>query len=123
MPIYLGGCHCGAVRVTITKDAPIDRLIDCNCSVCTMKGILHCPVEDHEITVDARPGALRLYQFGTASAEHRFCGDCGIHVFGRPRSNPRRHTVNARCLDDFETVRARVEIVCLDGRNHPKDRC
>jgi len=36
---YEGGCHCGRVRFRVTAD--LDRVTDCNCSMCTKKGILH----------------------------------------------------------------------------------
>jgi hypothetical protein len=34
-----GGCHCGRVRFRARVD--FDLLSQCNCSVCTKKGILH----------------------------------------------------------------------------------
>ena len=122
MPTYQGSCHCGAIRFEVIKAEPIDRLLDCDCSICTKKGILHCAVEDDELRLIAGEGRLSLYQFGSGDAEHRFCGNCGIHVFGRPRNHPERYTVNARCLDDFEAVRAAVTSVRFDGQSHPKDR-
>ena len=121
MPTYKGGCHCGDIRFEIKKSEPIERLIDCNCSICVKKGILHCPVQDDEFHLTARDGAVVLYQFGSGDARHQFCAKCGIHVFGRPRNHPERHTVNARCLDNFETLRTVVVIVPFDGINHPKD--
>ena len=37
-----GGCHCGRVRFRAQVD--LDLLSQCNCTVCTKKGILHLPV-------------------------------------------------------------------------------
>ena len=37
-----GGCHCGRVRFRARVD--LDLLSQCNCTVCTKKGILHLPV-------------------------------------------------------------------------------
>lgn len=121
MPTYNGGCHCGAVRFSVKKAVPIERLIDCDCSVCTKKGILHCAAEDTEFRLLTGADGLSLYRFGSGDARHRFCRVCGIHVFGRPRNHPERYTVNARCLDDFAAVRDSVEIVPFNGQNHPKD--
>jgi len=37
-----GGCHCGRVRFRIRAD--LGTIGECNCSICTKKGILHLPV-------------------------------------------------------------------------------
>jgi hypothetical protein len=39
---YHGGCHCGRVRFRIRAD--LGTIGECNCSICTKKGILHLPV-------------------------------------------------------------------------------
>ncbi len=54
--------------------------------------------------------SLESYRFNTGTAKHRFCRNCGIHPFSRPRSHPDGFDVNVRCLDDWE-------IDDLDGRN------
>ncbi len=66
--------------------------------------------------------AIETYRFNTRVAEHNFCRHCGIHIFTRPRNNPGRYTVNARCLDDFEAIRNAAELILFNGQNHPKDR-
>ena len=40
MYTYKGSCHCGLVQFEVRKETPIDTLIECNCSICTKKGIL-----------------------------------------------------------------------------------
>lgn len=122
MPSYQGGCHCGHVRFEIRKAQPIKRLISCDCSICTKKGILHVAAQDEEFTLLKGERSLSLYQFKSNTAKHWFCGHCGIHAFGRPRNSPGRYTVNARCLDNFDDIIAEAEIHEFDGRNHPKDR-
>ena len=37
-----GGCHCGRVRFRIRAD--LGTIGECNCSICTKKGILHLPL-------------------------------------------------------------------------------
>jgi len=118
---YTGGCHCGAVRFIARLPEVIPYLIDCNCSICVKKGIVHCPVEREDFCLERGEGSLRLYQFHSRAARHWFCGHCGIHVYGVPRNAPERLTVNARCLDDFEAIRARARLRTFDGRNHPRD--
>ena len=122
MRTYQGGCHCGAVRFEVTTDDEIGRLGDCNCSICSKKGILHHPTPVDRFKLLSGESVLTLYQFRTETAKHWFCRNCGIHAFGRPRNNPQRYTVNARCLDDFDVISQCAERVLFDGQNHPKDK-
>src|SRR6516162_7518050 len=41
---YEGGCHCGRVRFRIRVDLEQSTVGECNCSICTKKGILHIGV-------------------------------------------------------------------------------
>jgi hypothetical protein len=110
---YEGGCHCGAVRFRVTVRA--HRALDCNCSICRMKGFVHVivPAADFELLRGAE--ALREYRFGTGVARHTFCGACGIHPFYTPRSHPDGVDVNARCLDGDALERFAIDP--FDGRN------
>ena len=98
MPTLDGGCHCGTVRFRVTFDAY--EAIDCNCSICTMKGILHIIVPEKDFEILKGADALTTYTFNTGVAKHMFCKTCGIHAFYRPRSHPDSWDVNVRCLDD-----------------------
>jgi hypothetical protein len=93
-----GGCHCGAVRfrVTLAEDS---RASDCNCSMCTKKGILHLIVPPQRFELLKGGEMLTEYRFNTKVAVHRFCRVCGIHPFYTPRSDPDKIDVNIRCLD------------------------
>ncbi len=122
MPTYKGSCHCGDIQFEVVREQPIDRLLECNCSICTKKGIVHTPAEDQELRITAGAGKLALYQFGSGDARHQFCPRCGIHVFGRPRNNPHRNTVNARCLDAYADLRGALTVLQFDGQNHPMDK-
>src|ERR1051326_850437 len=95
---YRGSCHCGAVRFEV--DSATTEVIDCNCSVCTKKGILHLIVPESRFRLVQGAGALATYTFGTHVAKHMFCGTCGMHAFYRPRSHPDHWDVNVRCIDD-----------------------
>jgi hypothetical protein len=120
MGVYNGSCHCGAVQFEVS--GPIERLLLCNCSICTKKGITHIPVTDDHFTLTAGEEHLSTYTFGSGDARHWFCSRCGIQPFGRPRNDPTRYTVNARCLDDYESLLSALPTVTFDGRNHPKDQ-
>ncbi|MGV6860054.1 MAG: GFA family protein [bacterium] len=39
MNIYHGSCHCGRVKFSVA--IRIDKVVSCNCSICSKKGGLH----------------------------------------------------------------------------------
>jgi hypothetical protein len=97
---YEGGCHCGRVRFRAQLD--LDRVSQCNCSVCTKKGILHVTTDPGQFELLRGKTSLTAYTFGTGVAQHTFCSNCGVHSFYIPRSDPDKVTVNARCLDGID---------------------
>ena len=107
-----GGCHCGAVRFEIELPDPPLQALDCNCSVCRMTGFIHLIVTHDQFDLVTGREALLSYHFGTGTAEHLFCGHCGIKSFYQPRSHPDAWSVNANCLD--EPVELLIEQ--FDGR-------
>ena len=113
MRIMQGGCHCGRVRFRVTAD--LDRVTECNCSICTKKGFLHLIVPPAQFELLSGEGDLVTYQFNTGVAKHMFCRVCGIHPFYVPRSDPDKIDVNVRCLDDVDL--AAIAIKPFDGRN------
>jgi hypothetical protein len=108
-----GGCHCGAVRFRVQ----VERFTatDCNCSMCTKKGMLHLIVAPERFELLAGGDALTTYTFNTGVAKHRFCRHCGVHSFYTPRSHPDKVDVNIRCLDG--DAWRRFAISPFDGRN------
>ncbi|MEO1191854.1 MAG: GFA family protein [Pseudomonadota bacterium] len=122
MKIYRGSCHCGSVTFEVRKKEPISILIDCNCSICTKKGLLHTPVENDELTILSGEEHLRLYQFHTKTAKYWFCPTCGVEPFHRSRTNPQRYSVNARCLDDLPELLEKTGIWFVDASVHPLDQ-
>src|SRR5579859_6232830 len=110
-----GGCHCRAVRFRVLTLPGEDEALDCNCSICRMKGFLHYIVPPARFTLLAGEDALATYTFNTGVAQHHFCKTCGIHAFYRPRSHPGWYDVNVRCLDGDASRRFRV--VPFDGRH------
>lgn len=110
---YDGGCHCGAVRFRVR--ARTHEAIDCNCSICQKKGILHLIVSPEDFQLLQGSDALATYTFNTGIAKHTFCRICGIHPFYRPRSHPNSFDVNVRCLDD--DAMSHFRIVPFDGKN------
>ena len=111
---YHGGCHCGRVRFRIRAD--LGAIGECNCSICTKKGILHLPVPLDRFELLCGERELTTYRFNTGTAQHTFCRHCGIHAFYVPRSDPDQISVNARCLDEID-VAALKPSRFFDGRN------
>ena len=107
-----GGCHCGRVRFRVTADLAV---IDCNCSICIKKGILHLIVPPERFELISGKDDLTTYEFNTKTAKHTFCKHCGIHPFYVPRSDPGKIDVNARCLDDIDI--AKLAPTPFDGKN------
>jgi hypothetical protein len=97
-----GGCHCGRVRFRVI--AELDGVTICNCSICTKKGIWHLIVPPCDFELVSGKDALSTYTFNTGVAKHHFCKVCGIHPFYVPRSDPDKIDVNARCLDEFDSL-------------------
>ncbi|MBI5514945.1 MAG: GFA family protein [Deltaproteobacteria bacterium] len=112
---FQGGCHCGRVRFRVTVAEPLPPALDCNCSVCAMKGFLHLIVEKSAFELLQGAEDLTEYRFGTGAARHLFCRACGIHGFYIPRSHPDGVDVNVRCLDG--DARARFSVQPYDGQN------
>jgi len=108
-----GGCNCGRVRFRVTAD--LDRVTDCNCSICTKKGILHLIVPPERFALLSGKDELTTYEFNTGTAKHTFCKHCGIHPFYVPRSDPDKIDVNVRCLDDVDL--AAISPKAFDGKH------
>lgn len=115
MRTYKGGCHCGQVRFEVKTD--LAKAVDCNCSICTRKGVLHHRVPPGRFSLLSGHDALTLYQFGSKTAKHWFCRHCGIHPFSNPRVAPEMYSINIRCLDDFDQERTNIEVMAFDGKN------
>src|SRR5689334_2630966 len=113
MPSYQGSCHCGRVRFRVTGD--LADTIECNCSMCTMKALLHLIVPPEQFELLTGADELTEYRFNTGIARHTFCRVCGVHPFYVPRSDPDKIDVNVRCLDGVDPGALRPQP--FDGRH------
>ena len=116
MPTYTGGCHCGRVRYEVVAD--LERVTECNCSICTRKAYLHLILPRERFRLLAGEEDLAVYRFGTMTAGHLFCRHCGVASFYVPRSHPDRIDVNVRCLDGVDVSALRIQP--FDGRRWEK---
>ncbi|KAJ8646788.1 hypothetical protein MRB53_008536 [Persea americana] len=88
----------------------------CNCSYCSMKGILHFVVPSSKFKLmEESEQFLTTYTFGTHTAKHTFCKVCGITSFYKQRSNPDGIAVSFSCVNPGTLVH--TEIKEFDGRN------
>lgn len=112
MKTFEGGCHCGRVHFRVT--AELDRVTECNCSMCSKKGFLHLIVPPEQFELISGKDDLTTYTFNTGVAKHTFCKYCGVHPFYVPRSDPDKIDVNARCIDvDIGSLSVKT----FDGRH------
>ena len=118
MKTYTGSCHCGKVQFQI--DTVINKVISCNCSICTKKAVLHHRVSADQFKLLKGKQCLSLYQFDTKEAKHFYCNVCGIHPFSNPRAAPNMYSINVRCLDNFNLKNETYEIIEFDGKNWEK---
>lgn len=117
MQNYQGSCHCGKVQFEIKTD--LNKVIQCNCSICVKKGALHHRVSNEQFQLIAGEEYLTLYQYNTRKAKHYFCKVCGMHPFSRPRSAPDTHySINVHCLDNFDFESSQTEMIQFDGKNY-----
>jgi hypothetical protein len=112
---YSGGCHCGAVRYEV--DMTIDKVVSCNCSICSKKGTLlaFTPAENFKLIKGEE--SLNDYLFNKKIIHHYFCKNCGIASFAAgamPDGSPMR-AINVRCLDDVDIKQFKV--VEYDGKH------
>jgi hypothetical protein len=99
---YEGGCHCGAVRYTVTTD--MAQVMECNCSHCSKKGFVLTFVAAQQFELTSGEEALTEYLFNTGRIRHRFCKVCGVESFAEgamPDGQPTR-AVNLRCVDGVD---------------------
>ncbi|WP_017938359.1 GFA family protein [Zestomonas thermotolerans] len=117
MSTYQGGCHCG--RISFSVSGEIDRLLDCNCSLCSKRGGLLWFVPRAQLTLNSpRADELPTYRFNSRRIAHHFCDRCGCAPFSEapgPDGKPMA-AVNARCLEGVDL--SVYPVSHYDGRNH-----
>lgn len=112
---YKGSCHCGNVAFEVEGD--FERVMSCNCSICSRKGSMLWFVPRQSMQLFSAPEAAATYTFNNHLIKHRFCRTCGIHPYGEgtdPDGNDVA-AINIRCLDDVEPDSVPVDH--FDGRS------
>lgn len=110
-PPYRLSCHCGAVRIEV--DAPLEKLLACNCSTCRRFGAIHWYVPSSKVRLMEQREALSTYVWRAVHEGHHFCRTCGTSLMrtGYPDGVV---ALNACCIDGVDPFQLEVER--WDGR-------
>jgi hypothetical protein len=107
---YTGGCHCG--RIAFDVDAQIDKVVECNCSICSKRGNLLAFVAASQLHLRTPEADMATYTFNTHKIQHLFCPVCGVAPLARVGDGA---AVNVRCLENFD--KSNLEVQAFDGRS------
>lgn len=112
---YRGNCHCAAFVYEV--DIPeFSSAGECNCSICSKKGVLwaYAPPEALRV-VKGSEDALSTYKFGTGFAAHKFCPTCATPLMCvAPDAPPGRQlALNVRAMQHVDAWT--LELTPLDG--------
>jgi hypothetical protein len=112
---YRGSCHCG--RIAFEVEAEIDKVIECNCSICQRRGSLLFFVPREQLRLETPEGNDTTYKFNRHAIEHHFCPVCGCapYAIGKDKAGGEKAAINARCLEGVDPTS--FETFKFDGRS------
>ena len=113
-------CHCGAVELQLDV-ADIGTANRCSCSYCRRRAAPNISVPLADLHVVKGADTLTRYTWGTGTAQHFFCGICGIYTHHQRRSDPTQYGVNLGCIEGMNPAE-HEPIPWTDGINHPSDQ-
>lgn len=112
---YQGSCHCGRIR--FEAEGSLEKVMECNCSICSKRGTLHWFVAQENFRLLTSEDDMATYTFNKHQIKHRFCPRCGCAPFGEGLA-PSGHymvAINARCLDGVDL--SPLKVGHFDGRS------
>src|SRR5205085_425432 len=79
LPMWRGGCHCGAIEVVYRTNLPVAEWAPraCQCSFCRKHGARN--VSDPAGQLEIR-GAVARYRFALRTADFLFCPNCACYL-------------------------------------------
>ncbi|MBM9577606.1 GFA family protein [Leptospira sp. 201903070] len=77
---YNGSCHCGKVKYEVDLDLSLGTS-KCNCSFCSKVRNWSAMTKPEAFRLLSGKEDLGNYQFGTMSANHKFCKNCGVRSY------------------------------------------
>ena len=110
-----GGCHCGAVNLTL--DHKPDYVNFCDCSLCAKSGAVWGYFDKSQVEITGSTSCYRRHDYPEPVVEMQFCANCGTttHWFLTEHQPGDRMGVNMRIFEPSEL--AGIEARVLDGRN------
>ena len=104
-------CHCGKVRILVR--APIERIVECNCSTCGKSGFLSWKIPASRTTLLTEKAGLSTYVWRDVDGGLHFCPTCGVAMIrtGYPNGIV---GLNARALVGVDVFT--LPVVRYDGR-------
>jgi len=76
--IYVGSCHCGAIKAEYETDKPV-RLRQDGCGFCSSRGVKSASDPNGQLTLVSQLRLVR-YRFGYKTADFLICRSCGTYV-------------------------------------------
>ena len=118
MKEYGGSCHCGNVKFTFKSEEDVE-IWKCNCSMCDLLNFEHLFVKHADFNLilpdnKQKTDIISTYEFGTKSAKHYICNQCGIKSYYQPRSHPEAYSVNRKSVLNPPNIK---KLVHFDGKN------
>lgn len=110
-----GQCHCGAVRVTVSRSP--DYVNECNCSLCRSLGARWVYYASSEVEISGETSGYVRADLSPASLVFHHCPTCGTTTHWSPlKHGPHtRMGMNARLFDEDFTDG--IEFRYPDGKN------
>ena len=106
------GCHSGGIKFKFYLKEFIE-IWKCNCSICRMQDYEHLFIRHDDFNIIKGSEIIAQYSFGTKTAKHLFCKNCGINSFYQPRSHPDSYSINLKCAEGPPKIRS---VVNFDGK-------
>lgn len=119
-----GRCLCGNIRYRLTSE-PVAAVV-CWCRDCqhiSSNGTVNAIVPDAAIEIIGSPSEYESTAASGNQLRHRFCSNCGSHLFGNSTAAPLLTAVRVGTLDDPSSVKPVVNVwsasapawACLDS--------
>ena len=118
---FVGGCHCGALRVCFVPSIPPEQvpLRQCACSFCRRHGATTATDPAGRLAIDVVDLAEAVrYRFGPRTADFLLCGRCGVYVAAVMETEGGTvATLNINVLKERAAFTAQPESISYEGES------